>query len=152
VGLFDAIFGPSIKERMLPYFQDRRQPMHEQISRCVREIYPTLELKDIGPFNQAGSQLTASADGSNEGPSLFAACASRAGVRIVSMAMQKGAEPTWRVIINSDSVGTATKPSDRLGFAKFRNVRTRMQIWMCLHDDDTPMMDIVAGAEWERLT
>jgi hypothetical protein len=152
MGLFDTPFGPSIKEKMLPFFQGRGQPMHEQISRCVREIYPTLELGDIGPFHQAGSELTASVDGSNEGPSLFAACAARAGVRIVSMAIQKGPDPSWRVIINSDSVGRAKKPSDRLAFAKYRNRRTRVQIWMCLHDDDTPMMDIVAGSDWERLT
>ena len=152
MGLFDGLFGPSLKERMLPYFQERGRPMHERISRCVRELYPTLELRDIGPFHEAGSELTASADGSNEAQAIFSACAARAEVRIVSMAMQKGADPSWRVIINSDSVGTATKPSDRLAFAKYRNVRTRVQIWMCLHADDTPMMDIVSGPEWERLT
>jgi hypothetical protein len=152
MGLFDALFGPSVKERMQPYFQGRGQTMHERISRCVREIYPTLELRDITPFHEAGCELTASADGSNEAQAIFSACAARAGMKVIAMTMQKGADPSWRVIINSDSVGTATKPSDRLAFAKYRNVRTRVQIWMCLHDDDTPMMDIVADSEWERLT
>ena len=39
MGLFDGLFGPSLKERMLPYFQGRGKPMHERISRCVRELY-----------------------------------------------------------------------------------------------------------------
>ena len=60
MGLFDALFGSSIKERMLPYFQGRGQPMHERISRCVREIYPTLELSDITPFHEAGGRATGS--------------------------------------------------------------------------------------------
>lgn len=152
MGLFDALFGPSLKERMLPYFLGRGQPMHERISRCVRVIYPTLELGDIGPFNEAGSELTASADGSNEAQAIFSACAARAGMKVIAMTMQKGADPDWRVIINSESVGVSARPSDLLQFGKYRNVRTRVQIWMCLHDDDTPMMDIVAGPDWERLT
>jgi hypothetical protein len=137
---------------MLPYFQRRGQPMHERISRCVREIYPTLELRDITPFHEAGSELTEATDGSNEAQAIFSACAARAVVRIVSIAMQKGADPSWRVIINSESVGVSARPSDLLQFGKYRNVRTRVQIWMCLHDDGTPMMDIVADSEWERLT
>ena len=147
MGLFDALFGSSIKERMLPYFQGRGQPMHERISRCVREIYPTLELSDITPFHEAGSELTEATDGSNEAQAIFSACAARAGMRVVAMAMQKGSDPDWRVIINSESVGVSARPSDLLQFGKFRNRSTHIQIWMCLHDDDTPMMDIVADSE-----
>ena len=152
MGLFDALFGSSIKERMLPYFQGRGQPMHERISRCVREIYPTLELSDITPFHEAGSELTEATDGSNEAQAIFSACAARAGMRVVAMAMQKGSDPDWRVIINSESVGVSARPSDLLQFGKFRNRSTHIQIWMCLHDDDTPMMDIVADSEWESRT
>ena len=152
MGLFDSLFGPSIKERMLPYFQGRGQPMHERISRCVREVYPTLELSDITRFHEAGSELTEATDGSNEAQAIFSACAARAGMRVVAMAMQKGSDPDWRVIINSESVGVSARPSDLLQFGKFRNRSTHIQIWMCLHDDDTPMMDIVADSEWERLT
>ena len=152
MGLFDSLFGPSIKERMLPYFQGRGQPMHERISRCVREVYPTLELSDITRFHEAGSELTEATDGSNEAQAIFSACAARAGMKVVAMAMQKGSDPDGRVIINSESVGVSARPSDLLQFGKFRNRRTRVQIWMCLHDDDTPMMDIVADSEWERLT
>jgi hypothetical protein len=152
MGLFDSLFGPSIKEGMLPYFQGRGQPMHERISRCVREVYPTLELSDITRFHEAGSELTEATDGSNEAQAIFSACAARAGMKVVAMAMQKGSDPDWRVIINSESVGVSARPSDLLQFGKFRNRHTRVQIWMCLHDDDTPMMDIVADSEWERLT
>jgi hypothetical protein len=152
MGLFDSLFGPSIKERMLPYFQGRGQPIHERISRCVREVYPTLELRDITRFHEAGSELTEATDGSNEAQAIFSACAARAGMKVVAMAMQKGSDPDWRVIINSESVGVSARPSALLQFGKFRNRHTRVQIWMCLHDDDTPMMDIVADSEWERLT
>lgn len=152
MGLFDALFGPSIKERMLPYFQGRGQPVHERISRCVRELYPTLELRDIGPFHEAGSELTAAADGSNEAQALFSACASRAAMKVVAITMQKGGDPDWRVIINSESVGVSVRPSGLLLFAKFRNRQTGVQLWMCLHDDDTPMMDIVISPDWQRLT
>jgi len=149
MGLFDSLFGPSIKERMLPYFQGRGQPIHERISRCVREVYPTLELSDITRFHEVGSELTEATDGSNEAQAIFSACAARAGMKVVAMAMQKGSDPDWRVIINSESVGVSARPSALLQFGKRR---TRVQIWMCLHDDDTPMMDIVADSEWERLT
>ncbi len=152
MGLFDSLFGPSIKERMLPYFQGRGQTMHERISRCVREVYPTLELSDITRFHEVGSELTEATDGSNEAQAIFSACAARAGMKVVAMAMQKGSDPDWRVIINSESVGVSARPSALLQFGKFRNRHTRVQIWMCLHDDDTPMMDIVADSEWERLT
>jgi hypothetical protein len=151
MGLFDALFGPSLKERMMPYFQDHSRPLHERISRCVREVNPTLELGDIGDFHRAGSELTTTTGASNEGYCLFAACATRADFNAVAFAIQKEPDASWQVIINSDKLDHANKPSAQLGFGKYSNALTGVQIWMCLHDDGTPMMSIVDGPEWERV-
>jgi hypothetical protein len=151
MGLFDGLFGPSIKERMQPYFEGPRQPFHERISRCVREMQPTVRPGDITAFYEAGAELTRSPDGSNEARALFSACAARAGMRCIAITMQKGSDPDWRVIVNSDSVGTAVRPAEQLRYGKYRNRKSGVQVWMCLYDDGTQMMDLATGPEWEML-
>ena len=147
MGLFDSLFGPSINDRVTPYFTEGNYPMHERILACVRDIAPTLEIgRQTDKFYEAVQNFVPVVGNDNEMISLFHA--SMFTFSPVSV-MQRGLNARWEVIIISEVLAKENK--QRL-FGKYKSKGPNgYQMWLSLSDDGKPLSTIVESPDWERV-
>ena len=151
MGFLDNLFGPSIYERVAPYFTEGNYSLHERILTCVRTVEPTLKIgKQMDEFYKVVESFITKEEGDNEMISLFHAAMLGGGGIVTTAAMQRSSGAKWEMVILSDVPGR--KNSTLRLFGKYRNKGSNgSQVWMSLDDDGKPMASMFNTPDWERI-
>jgi hypothetical protein len=146
MSFFSNLFGPSIHEKVSPYFTIDSIPTHIRITNCVRDVLPTLNgPSDHDKFHAAVRSFLSQVDDNNEMNALYGAAFMR-GVNLgsfncCSIALIQVGSAKWETGILSEFKDTRGPFfGKRLLYGKFINTKHSFQMWMSLYDDEIPMV------------